>query len=188
MTKTKTRYTHRHIVRLTVEAATPLAVGTGKGSDILTDAPVAKDVNGLPYIPATSIAGVLRHAMGYTEDKTEDNPFGYISKSDDNDDSGHGSDIIFTDAVMVGKDGKALDGIQDIDWNDEFYRYFQDLPVRQHVRIMIEARPKTTVSLTTKSCTKAHASSSKSSLYPKKTPTTSISKMQLSTCATARCA
>ena len=135
MTKTKTRYTHRHIVRLTVEAATPLAVGTGKGSDILTDAPVAKDVNGLPYIPATSIAGVLRHAMGYTEDKTEDNPFGYISKSDDNDDSGHGSDIIFTDAVMVGKDGKALDGIQDIEWDDKFYQPFHDLPIRQHVRI-----------------------------------------------------
>lgn len=132
---TATRYTHRHIARLTVEAETPLAVGTGKGSDILTDAPVAKDVNGLPYIPATSIAGVLRHAMGYTDDKTDGNPFGYISKSDDNNDSGHGSDIIFTDAVMVGKNGKALDGIQDIDWNDEFYRYFQDLPVRQHVRI-----------------------------------------------------
>lgn len=134
-TMTTTRYTHRHIVRLTVEAATPLAVGTSKGSDILTDAPVAKDVNGLPYIPATSIAGVIRHAMGYTDDKTDGNPFGYISKTNDNDDSGHGSDIIFTDAVMVGKNGKALDGIQDIDWNDEFYRYFQDLPVRQHVRI-----------------------------------------------------
>lgn len=132
---TDTRYTYRHIVRLTVEAATPLAVGTGKSCDILTDAPVAKDVNGLPYIPATSIAGVLRHAMGLTDDQTEGNPFGYISKSDDNDDSSHGSDIIFTDAVMVGKNGKALDGIQDIDWNDEFYRYFQDLPVRQHVRI-----------------------------------------------------
>lgn len=132
---TDTRYTYRHIVRLTVEAATPLAVGTGKSCDILTDAPVAKDVNGLPYIPATSIAGVLRHAMGLTDDQTEGNPFGYISKSDDNDDSGHSSDIIFTDAVMVGKNGKALDGIQDIDWNDEFYRYFQDLPVRQHVRI-----------------------------------------------------
>ena len=131
---TTTRYTHRHIVRLTVEAATPLAVGTGKGSDILTDAPVAKDVNGLPYIPATSIAGVLRHAMGYVDNKTDGNPFGYIDGAD-NDDSGHGSDIIFTDAVMVGKNGKALDGIQDIDWNDEFYRYFQDLPVRQHVRI-----------------------------------------------------
>ena len=122
-------------MRLTVEAATPLAVGTGKGSDILTDAPVAKDVNGLPYIPATSIAGVLRHAMGYAEDKTEDNPFGYISKSDDNDDSGHGSDIIFTDAVMVGKDGKALDGIQNIEWDDKFYQPFHDLPIRQHVRI-----------------------------------------------------
>lgn len=133
-TMTTTRYTHRHIVRLTVEAATPLAVGTGKGSDILTDAPVAKDVNGLPYIPATSIAGVLRHAMGYIDNKTDGNPFGYIDGAD-NDDSGHGSDIIFTDAVIVGKDGKALDGIQNIDWDDEFYRAFQDLPIRQHVRI-----------------------------------------------------
>lgn len=133
-TMTTTRYTHRHIVRLTVEAATPLAVGTGKGSDILTDAPVAKDVNGLPYIPATSIAGVLRHAMGYVDNKTDGNPFGYIDGAD-NDDSGHGSDIIFTDAVMVGKEGKALDGIQDIEWEDEFYRAFQDLPIRQHVRI-----------------------------------------------------
>lgn len=132
---TDTRYTYSHIVRMTVEAATPLAVGTGKSCDILTDAPVAKDVNGLPYIPATSIAGVLRHAMGLAVDQTEGNPFGYISKSNDNDDSGHGSDIIFTDAVMVGKNGKALDGIQDIDWNDEFYRAFQDLPIRQHVRI-----------------------------------------------------
>ena len=132
---TETRYTYRHIARLTVEAETPLAVSTGKASDILTDAPVAKDVNGLPYIPATSIAGVLRHTMGFADDKNEGNPFGYISKSDDNDDSGHGSDIIFTDAVMVGKDGKALDGIQNINWNDDFYRYFQDLPIRQHVRI-----------------------------------------------------
>lgn len=131
---TTKRYTYRHIVRMTVEAATPLAVGTGKGSDILTDAPVAKDVNGLPYIPATSIAGVLRHAMGYVDNKTDGNPFGYIDGAD-NDDSGHGSDIIFTDAVMVGKDGKALDGIQNIDWDDEFYRAFQDLPIRQHVRI-----------------------------------------------------
>lgn len=125
---TDTRYTYRHIVRLMVEAATPLAVGTGKSCDILTDAPVAKDVNGLPYIPATSIAGVLRHAMGYAD---KDNSFGYL----DNGDSGHGSDIIFTDAVMVGKEGKALDGIQNIEWKDEFYRVFQDLPIRQHVRI-----------------------------------------------------
>ncbi len=131
---TATRYTHRHIARLTVEAETPLAVGTGKGSDILTDAPVAKDVNGLPYIPATSIVGVLRHAMGYADNKTDGNPFGYTDGAD-NDDSGHGSDIIFTDAVMVGKEGKALDGIQDIEWEDEFYRAFQDLPIRQHVRI-----------------------------------------------------
>lgn len=129
---TKTKYIYRHIARLTVEAETPLAVGTGKASDILTDAPVAKDVNGLPYIPATSIAGVIRHAMGYA-DKAEDNIFGDLGRTDD--DSGHGSDIIFTDAVMVGKDGKALDGIQNIEWDDKFYQPFHDLPIRQHVRI-----------------------------------------------------
>lgn len=36
---------------------------------------------------------------------------------------------------MIGKDGKAVDSIQVIGWNDEFYRYFADLPIRQHVRI-----------------------------------------------------
>lgn len=148
-------------MRLTVEAATPLAVGTGKSCDILTDAPVAKDVNGLPYIPATSIAGVLRHAMGLAVDQTEGNPFGYISKSDDNDDSGHGSDIIFTDAVMVGKNGKALDGIQDIDWNDEFIGISKTYPYASTCASTTKVQPRTTESSTTKLCTKAHALSSR---------------------------
>ena len=60
MDKTK-QYTHRFLARFVIEAETPLAVGSGE-KDILTDALVATDVNGLPYIPGTAIAGVLRHA------------------------------------------------------------------------------------------------------------------------------
>ncbi|MBR3713032.1 MAG: CRISPR-associated protein, partial [Bacteroidales bacterium] len=43
-------YTHRFLARMIIEAKTPLAVGSGD-KDITTDALVATDVNGLPYIP-----------------------------------------------------------------------------------------------------------------------------------------
>lgn len=124
-----TKYTHRHIARITVEAVTPIAVGTGD-TNIITDAPVIKDINGLPFIPATSIAGVMRHAL--KEDNQRDPIFGYQSSINSD---GHGSMIIYTDAVMLGKDGRALDGIQCIDWDDEVYAAYAALPVRQHVRI-----------------------------------------------------
>lgn len=50
---------------------------------------------------------------------------------------GEGSRLTITDAVMIGKEGTALDGLQpDLDrTNDNFYRHFSDLPIRQHVRI-----------------------------------------------------
>ena len=121
-------YPYRFIARIVIEAESPLAVGSGdKG--IMTDALVAKDINGMPYIPGTTIAGVIRHAVG---DKTDDKSsvFGYHKGKE-----GAGSRIIFSDAVMVGKKGKALDGIQTIDFSDDFYNHFINLPVRQHVRI-----------------------------------------------------
>lgn len=127
---THTKYTYRHIVRLTVEAETPIAIGTGKTSDIITDAPVIKDINGLPYIPATSIAGILRDAMAL-KNNNDGNIFGYLGS----DDSGLGSEIIFTDAVMVGNSGEVLDGTHSINWTDDFYKAYQAMPVRQHVRI-----------------------------------------------------
>jgi hypothetical protein len=48
---TKSKYTHRFIARIVMEAVTPLAVSNGEKS-ILTDALVATDVNGLPFIRA----------------------------------------------------------------------------------------------------------------------------------------
>lgn len=125
-----TSYQYRQIARITVEAVTPLSVGSGE-SDIMTDALVIKDVNGMPYIPATSIAGVVRHSLAEQGIKT-DQLFGFQGF---NKNEGCGSKIIFTDAVMIGKEGLPLDGIQRIDMQDEFYSHFVTLPIRQHVRI-----------------------------------------------------
>lgn len=124
-----TDYIYRNIAQITLEAATPILVGTGCG-DLITDALAVKDINGLPYLPATSIAGVLRHSLQLNEE--EDRKFfGFQDKK-----GGQGSLVIFTDGVMVGQEGKAMDGLQaSIDWKDPFYEAYQNLPVRQHVRI-----------------------------------------------------
>lgn len=122
------KFKHRYLARIIIEATTPLAVGSGE-KDIMTDALVATDVNGLPYIPGTSIAGVLRHAIG--EERAREF-FGFQSKKSEN---SKGSEIIFTSAQMVGKEGHVIDGLQNIEFSDEFYGKFKTLPIRQHCRI-----------------------------------------------------
>lgn len=49
-----------HLVRLTIEAETPLSIGSG---DLIAESDVAllRDANGLPIIPGSSLRGVLRH-------------------------------------------------------------------------------------------------------------------------------
>jgi len=121
-----TSYTHRLMAKFAIEATTPLAVGNGQ-SAVTTDALVVTDINGLPCIPGTSIAGVLRHAM--EQDGVEDF-FGFQEGK-----KGHGSRVIISDAVMIGKTGVVLDGIQSIDFDDDFYVHFKQLPIRQHVKI-----------------------------------------------------
>ena len=49
----------RYIAHITIEAETPLKVGSSE-SDFLKDSPIQKDWNNLPMILGTSIAGVLR--------------------------------------------------------------------------------------------------------------------------------
>ncbi|WP_293740193.1 RAMP superfamily CRISPR-associated protein [uncultured Parabacteroides sp.] len=126
----KTEYTYRFLARFVIEAVTPLAVKSGD-NNMLTDSLVALDVNGLPYIPGTSIAGVIRHAIG--EEKAKE--FFGKHESEKADDR-HGSNIIFTECRMVGKDGTVVDGmVSDVLLNDDFYSHFRKLPIRQHVRI-----------------------------------------------------
>lgn len=58
------------LARVTVEATSPIAVGTGSG-DALRDALFAVGPGGLPYLPATSLAGVLRRAATPEQDKRQ---------------------------------------------------------------------------------------------------------------------
>lgn len=119
-----TNYNHRTIVQVVVEAQSPLAVYGGQDATY-TDALVSKDVNGLPYIPGTSIAGVIRHTL---KDAGVDSD-AILGNQDE------GSRTIFSDALLVGKEGVAVDGLASIDWDDPFYRSFELLPLRQHVKI-----------------------------------------------------
>lgn len=120
------------VARITVEATTPLAVGTGNKA-MLTDSPVAKDINGMPFIPATSIAGVVRGLYKDQVGEAEmERLFGFVHL--DKRDQTEGSRLSFTDGVMIGEDGKALDDIQ-ANLYGEFYDHYRFLPIRQHVCI-----------------------------------------------------
>lgn len=55
-----TSRSHLHIARLNLECATPLSIGTG-GADEAFDVELVRDANGLPAIPGSSLAGVIRH-------------------------------------------------------------------------------------------------------------------------------
>ena len=121
-----TIYTHRFLARFVIEAKTPLAVGSGE-KDIISDALVATDVNGLPYIPATSIAGVVRSMIG--KEQTEEY-FGYQRGKD-----GKGSEIIFTEAKIINSKGEVIDGLNINAMQDDLLKHYTDLPIRQHVRI-----------------------------------------------------
>jgi len=118
------KYTHRYLAKIVLEADSPFNISTGR-DNLETQSPAIRDINGLPYLPSSSIAGVLRHAIG----KEAAKPFFGSLESDT------GSRIIFTDGVMIGKEGTALDGIMEIDFNDNFYRHFCRLPIRHHVKI-----------------------------------------------------
>jgi CRISPR/Cas system CSM-associated protein Csm3 (group 7 of RAMP superfamily) len=124
MTRMKaTPFIYRFIARIEVKAVTPLAIGTGK-KDIITDALVATDCNNLPYIPATSIAGILRHEL---DEQVANNIFGNQTEQ-----VNHGSHIMFTDAKMIGENGYAIDGLCSIDFTRPYYQPYHYLPIRQH--------------------------------------------------------
>lgn len=126
----KTNYIHRFLARFVIEAKTPLAVGSGE-KDITTDALVATDVNGLPYIPGTAIAGVVRSMIGEESAKTF---FGYQVPGESK--KGKGSEIIFTEAKILNSKGEVVDGLNiDAIDKDPLLKECKELPIRQHARI-----------------------------------------------------
>lgn len=127
---------YRFLARIVIEAATPLAVHSGE-KEVLTDAVVIRDVNGLPYIPGSSIAGVIRHAWkdaGNDIDKL----FGFQKnpkQTTKDEPKGMGSRIIVSEARILNSQGQVVDGLNPDAMKDALLKEYEDLPIRQHVRI-----------------------------------------------------
>ena len=110
------------MARIIIEAKAPLNIGIGS-KGIKSDSLVLRDINGLPLIPGTTIAGLLRHTLGQEEDK-------YMGSQQ------MGSPLIITEAKMLDSDGTVLDGIIPQEkLNSEFLVNFRQLPIRQHAKI-----------------------------------------------------
>lgn len=133
-----TTYNTRLIARVTIEAATPLAIGSGKKS-ILTDATINRDANDLPFIPGTTLTGLIRHAI---DEELAERLMGFIKKKNDKKDEYEveGSRLIVTEAKLLNRKGKAIDGLLNLetacdDEDKAFLDGFKHAPIRQHAKI-----------------------------------------------------
>lgn len=88
------RVYYRYIFRL----KSPLALGSGISDN--TDSDVLLDSRGVPYIPATSIAGVIRHSV---DEDTARELFGTIQNG-----SGEMSKVLTYDAVCTGENAVSV--------------------------------------------------------------------------------
>lgn len=118
----------RYIAKIVIEAETPLSIGSGQ-KGLLIDRVVAKDANNLPYIPGTSLCGVLRHTFDNAENSLTNDWFGYGG------DEGTGSRIKISSAHLIGENGtEVIEGLKNIDFESEsYYKHFDFLPERDHV-------------------------------------------------------
>jgi CRISPR/Cas system CSM-associated protein Csm3 (group 7 of RAMP superfamily) len=135
-------YNNIYKARFIIEAASPLAVGSGE-KGIVVDRLIARDANGLPYIPGTSILGIIRHQM---EDKNTDealleslkDAFGQSGAKE-----GMGSRIVFSDAQLSDTKGETavekINGAYLAGESEGYYSWFNRLPNRDHVRMTDKA-------------------------------------------------
>ena len=117
-----------HVRRLVIEALSPVMVASG-GDDPLLDNLLARDANGLPMIPATTLAGALRARLGEAEAREL---LGYQEG-----DAGARSRLSFTDALVHCGDGKPRDGWALLPVDDDVAAWLsQESPIRrEHVRL-----------------------------------------------------
>ena len=102
----------KHYLKITFQLDSPLCIGSGRND--ITDQDILRDARGIPYIPGSAVAGVLREACkGIMDKKSWKYYFGYSSTNTGNkvksDDDIIESQIIFYDATLVG-DNKDKDG------------------------------------------------------------------------------
>jgi len=110
--------TTRYIAHVTLEADTPLKVGSS-ASDFMKDSPIQKDWNGLPMILGTSLAGVLRKDF----DGDRDEVFG----------NENGSKVIFSNLLLLDEKEEVNEGL--LLEKSAFLKLFENLPQREHTAI-----------------------------------------------------
>lgn len=110
--------TTRYIAHVTLEADTPLKIGSS-ASDFMKDSPIQKDWNGLPMILGTSLAGVLRKDF----DGDRDEIFG----------SENGSKVIFSNLLLLDEKEEVNEGL--LLEKSAFLKLFENLPQREHTAI-----------------------------------------------------
>ena len=132
MSEMTINFSHVYHARFLVEAATPLALGSGERG-LHVDRLVATDAYGLPYLPGTSLAGVVRHALeGQLDVDVMNQLFGFQNRTE-----GQGSRILFTAGHLVGPGGNVYGEGGTLPVDDPFLQQVQTrpLPERDHVRI-----------------------------------------------------
>lgn len=125
----------KYLAKVAIEFTTPFHVGSGNNDDV-TDSPVLLDHNGLPTIPGSSIAGVLRSE--FRKSKTnKNNPalenalFGYQKNN-----KGEGSLLNVSWASIHNSHNKPQEGILSQDaLKDSILVNAQNRIIRDHVRI-----------------------------------------------------
>lgn len=103
------------IIKADIKTCSPLRIGSGK-TDGITDILILKDKQGRAFIPATSLAGVLRSktAAIYSEEAAE-KLFGRIGKDDSDSNASQSminiSDVILEDGNQIHRDGVKINEI-----------------------------------------------------------------------------
>jgi CRISPR/Cas system CMR subunit Cmr4 (Cas7 group RAMP superfamily) len=122
------------ILRATLQSLSPLTIDSGE-ADALADTDPVRDANGLPMLPASSLAGALRAEVGVKADDW----FGFQKG-----DKGARSAVLLTDGLFhwsddVPRDGLVLDPVELAEMaQDTVCRYVlrgERALTRQHVRL-----------------------------------------------------
>ncbi len=123
--------THRYVLRGTLEFTTPFLVGAGRKGDV-ADAVFVADPNGLPAIPGSSLAGVLRARFQERHGEEATNRlFGFQRK-----DQGEGSRLAVSWGCLHDSRDVPVEGLVESDrLNDPVLANAQVPTLRDHVRI-----------------------------------------------------
>lgn len=122
----------KYIARVSIEFTTPFHIGTGAGDDT-SDAMVVCDANGLPAIPGSSLAGILRSEYERRHGTEQTNSlFGFQTKN-----NGAGSLLRISWACIHDSKNTPIEGLvsQNKIIQDAVLSTADDLTLRDHVRI-----------------------------------------------------